>query len=78
MEHEPEYPTEGHKLRGFLKELLYTSFILACKLDVCENIPCVMNNVDGVEENCAATLLLCPGCMRKLEVPAQLHKISAC
>lgn len=43
---------------------------LSClaQLDGCENTPCVNNGVDGVDELASRPLLLCPGCLRKLQV----------
>jgi hypothetical protein len=55
------------------RSTMYTSLVLSTvlhHLDIayCENARCAMNNVDSVEEFVKdATLLVCPGCIRKLQ-----------
>ena len=75
LNHEPDFKSDAQRLRGFLQMLLYSSFTVACGLTPCENVPCVMNNVDGVDESRLVPLLLCPGCLRKLEVTGALPDV---
>ena len=44
----------------------------------CENSPCIMNNSDGVGESAATSLLLCPCCLRKLQLMGVLTDVPAC
>jgi hypothetical protein len=49
--------------------LLYAALSASTPLSVCENRPCIMNNTDSVEESADhGTLLLCPSCLRCLQV----------
>uniref|UniRef100_A0A7S2TT74 F-box domain-containing protein n=1 Tax=Lotharella oceanica TaxID=641309 RepID=A0A7S2TT74_9EUKA len=34
----------------------------------CENVPCMMNNIDGCDEATQVTMLLCASCIRKLQL----------
>ena len=47
-------------------------------LDTCENIECVMNNCDGVEEAAESSPMLCPTCMRKLHLRGLVDDVPAC
>ena len=73
--------TPAQRLRGFVQTVVYSS-LHATGLSACENTPCAMNNADGVGEMIATPMLLCPGCLRKLQligampdVPAGLHSL---
>ena len=44
----------------------------------CENSPCIMNNSDGVGESASRSLLLCPCCLRKLQLMGILTDVPAC
>ena len=44
----------------------------------CENSPCIMNNSDGVGESAATSLLLCPCCLRKLQLVGVMTDVPAC
>ena len=76
--HEPDFiNNDTNQLRGFLQTALYSSFTVACGLAPCENVPCLMNNVDGVDECRMVPLVLCPGCLRKLEVTGAMPDVMA-
>ena len=44
----------------------------------CENSPCIMNNSDGVGESAATSLLLCPCCLRKLQLMGVMTDVGLC
>ena len=44
----------------------------------CENSPCIMNNSDGVGESAATSLLLCPCCLRKLQLMGAMSDVGEC
>ena len=44
----------------------------------CENSPCIMNNSDGVGESAATSLLLCPCCLRKLQLMGVMTDVGEC
>ena len=44
----------------------------------CENNPCIMNNSDGVGESAATSLLLCPCCLRKLQLMGVMTDVPTC
>lgn len=74
----------AESLRGFMQSAIYSS-LHATGLSACENSPCCMNNADGVEEMIATSMLLCPGCLRKLQligampdVPGGLRSLRDC
>ena len=48
----------------------------ATGLAACENSPCCMNNADGVEEMLTTSMLLCPGCLRKLQLIGAMPNVS--
>ena len=44
----------------------------------CENSPCALNNCDSVGEGAITSLLLCPCCLRKLQVLGVVTDVPAC
>ena len=64
--------TPSDSLRGSVVSLVYSSLPLC----VCENSPCCMNNSDGVNEILAISLILCPGCLRKLQLIGAMPDVS--
>ena len=61
------YYEPDERARHLAMMLLYAAMSSSELLGPCENSPCVMNNGDGVEEESAATLVLCPCCVRSLQ-----------
>ena len=68
-----------------LRTRVLTSMVAYCVLGegigldtCCENSPCVMNNCDSVGEAAATSLLLCPCCLRKLQLNGCLTDVPAC
>ena len=41
-------------------------------------MPCALNNCDSVGEGAATSLLLCPCCLRKLELMGAVDDVPAC
>lgn len=57
--------------------VLYCIFGEVFDLEVCENLPCLMNNSDSVAEAMEnVCLILCPTCMRKLHLMGVVCKIA--
>ena len=67
--------TPYQSMRGFVQTLIYSS-LHATGLAACENSPCCMNNADGVEEMLTTSMLLCPGCLRKLQLIGAMPNVS--
>jgi len=44
-------------------------------LSVCENLSCVMNNSDSVDEDLRGSGILCPGCLRMLQLSGALPNV---
>jgi len=59
-------PENPFRIRTFLAVIVHAGLAAAGGLSACENTPCMMNTTDGTEDIQEVTLLLCPGCMRKL------------
>ena len=59
--------------------MLYMGLAFGAGLGKCENCPCALNNSDSVEEDAASSsLLLCPGCLRKLHIGGVIVDVQAC
>lgn len=65
------------------RHVLYTLLMMIEGLAVCENLRCVLNNCDGTDEASETSLLICPTCIRKLQlrgviadVPAFLQRLA--
>eukprot|EP01050_Picozoa_sp_SAG11_P010523 SAG11_NODE_1057_length_6008_cov_3.405991_3_plen_672_part_00 len=67
--------TPCQSMRGFVQTLIYSS-LHATGLAACENSPCCMNNADGVESMLTTSMLLCPGCLRKLQLIGAMPNVS--
>ena len=66
------------RMRSVVRELLYCILYNGVELEICESAPCCLNNSDSVSEAASTSLLLCPGCLRKLQWMGVLHDVPAC
>ena len=57
------------QVRQYIHSLFYAILYQLDGLKICENNHCVLNNVDGLEEaESSSPLILCPACVRKLQL----------
>ena len=80
------FQLEGHldhserlRTRVLCKDLLYCILGNGVGLELCcESAPCALNNCDSVGESAATSLLLCPCCLRKLQILGLMPDVPAC
>jgi len=60
--------------KGLMRTLVYCA-LHGAHLGVCENSSCIMNNTDGVDEDMRCSALLCPACLRMLQLSGALPDV---
>ena len=71
--------SERLRTRVLCKDLLYCILGNGVGLELCcESAPCALNNCDSVGESVATSLLLCPCCLRKLQILGLMPDVPAC